>query len=194
MSDRVCTEIGCSQPMYLRGLCRKDYREGMQTGKIQRLWRRDESDEDKMKRFWSTVAITADDERCWEWQGSSRDGYGWTSFKGKPLVASALAWFFTHGKFPEQWMLHKCDNPPCVNPKHLFEGTHADNMRDKAQKGRCGVLKGEQSNFAKLTKADVLSIRQKISEGVPRTMIAKMFNVNYKAIWNINTRRTWAHI
>lgn len=99
-------------------------------------------------RFWSHVDKGGVDE-CWPWTGRVNNvGYGLTSYTPTPgarsitITATRAAWFLTRGSWPEQCMCHRCDNPPCVNPRHLFDGTHSDNMRDASLKGR---LRGRYS-------------------------------------------------
>ena len=86
-------------------------------------------------RFWDQVDKTGD---CWLWTTvKSCDGYG--KFRARPemWLAHRFAYFITHGDFDRHlYVLHHCDNPPCVNPKHLFLGTQLDNMRDCVKKGR----------------------------------------------------------
>ncbi len=87
------------------------------------------------ERFWARVDMTGE---CWLWLGGAdRRGYGRTTWPGKRHVrATHLVWFFTYGVWPTDWVLHHCDNPPCVRPEHLFEGTAADNVHDCIAKGR----------------------------------------------------------
>jgi hypothetical protein len=89
------------------------------------------------ERFWSKVNIPSL-YACWEWTASKqRRGYGRFKLNSKPEKAHRIAWSLVNGKIPEgMCILHKCDNPPCVNPLHLFLGTHADNMKDMRQKNR----------------------------------------------------------
>lgn len=85
-------------------------------------------------RFWSKVKRGKEDD-CWEWQGARfRQGYG--AFTNKTTkYAHRMAYILTYGSIPEgMFILHKCDNPPCCNPKHLWLGTQADNVHDRYNK------------------------------------------------------------
>ena len=97
-------------------------------------------------RFWGKVA-KRDGEECWEWQGSRKGGgYGSIGIKGGTVAAHRASWVLTNGAIPDNlWVLHKCDNPPCVRPDHLFLGTRLDNVRDMCAKGRnaCRELTAE---------------------------------------------------
>ena len=86
------------------------------------------------ERFWSKVNKT---EGCWEWTAYRNDlGYGFISLNGKAERSHRVSIFLSSGKWPEKHVLHKCDNPPCVRPDHLYEGTDADNMADMKARGR----------------------------------------------------------
>lgn len=89
-----------------------------------------------MKRFWDRT-MTAP-TGCIEWQGGrTPQDYGKTWFEGRTIGAHRLAWIVTNGPIPNGLQVcHRCDNPPCCNPEHLFLGTAAENQHDKGQKGR----------------------------------------------------------
>lgn len=88
------------------------------------------------ERFWSKVRRSAG---CWEWTASrTKRGYGqFLLTTGRPILAHRMVWVLTHGVIPDGlYVCHKCDNPQCVRPDHLFLGSQGDNMRDMSAKGR----------------------------------------------------------
>ena len=92
------------------------------------------------ERFWEKVVVH--DDACWEWTGGiTPSGYGSIHAprkgrKARNCYATHVSWFIHYGKWPENMLLHSCDNPPCCNPGHLTEGDHAENARQKMERGR----------------------------------------------------------
>lgn len=141
------------------------------------------------ERFWNKVDKTND---CWIWTASIRkDGYGRIRVDGQTLKASRVAYYLTHGRWPIECM-HTCDNPLCVNPRHLVNGTHRQNIQDMVNKKR-HVL-GERNGNAKLTEENVKQIRELSKLGTPRKNIAQQFKVSYVTITFIVTGRSWSHV
>jgi hypothetical protein len=150
------------------------------------------------QHFFSRMTRSA--SGCLEWTGSRnrQDGYGRVQCDRRRQPAHCVAWQIAHGPIPEGLcVLHKCDNPPCCDPDHLFIGTHTDNMHDMAAKGRNAQPRGEQNNNAKLTAADVLEIRRVY---VPRShacggpALARRFHVTCATISYVVRRAIWQHI
>lgn len=121
-----------------------------------------------LERFWEKVEIVGVDD-CWEWQGHKNPrGYGHFSIKHQMVKAHRYSWTIQNGEIPAGMVIcHRCDNPPCVNPNHLFMATQEDNVHDMENKGRrvTVVKHGEESTNAKLNKALVIEMRQKYETG-----------------------------
>lgn len=135
---------------------------------------------------------------CWEWNAyKSQDGYGSFGVAGRIQKAHRVAYQLYVGEITEGLCVcHHCDNPSCVNPKHLFLGTNADNSHDRDNKGR-GVHpdnSGEKHGMSKLVREQVVEIKVKISEGATQSDIAKEFGVARRTISDISNRRTWANL
>lgn len=149
------------------------------------------------ERFWSRVAVTADANRCWEWLAStSPAGYGQLVFRGKLHRAHRVAFLLHNGSFPaaENYCCHKCDNPLCVNPHHLFEGTPKENIYDCRDKGRAKWARGSAAGSAILKEADIPVIRKLLAEGNGPTVIANRYGVSHDCIAGIKHGRNWRHI
>lgn len=141
-------------------------------------------------RFWNKVQKG---EGCWEWQGSTQTfGYGVVSDgkQRRPHSAHRLAWELTHGPITDGlWVLHRCDNPPCVRPDHLFLGTPQDNSSDMVNKGR--MRTGERSPSSKLTESIVRAVRERHAAGETQESIALDYGVTRAAIGYIVRGDTW---
>lgn len=147
-------------------------------------------------RFWFFVTKGQPDE-CWEWQGSRKTGheYGHFTVHSKMRLAHRMSWVFTHGEIPLGLdILHRCDNPPCVNPAHLFAGTHETNMKDMLEKGRANKARGNRHPNAKLTPALVRQIRTLLAQGIDRQTVATQFRMSKTGIRLIDRRVNWAWV
>lgn len=170
------------------------------------------------QRFESKVDRSGGPDACWPWTGS-KPGYGYGLIgsggkHGRTLRAHRVAWELANGPIPAGlWVLHLCDNPPCVNHRHLFLGDQAANMADMAAKKRSGpankpermprgarhgtqtmphrIARGERHGAAKLTRRQVLEIA---SSSRSSRMLAAAFHVSRRTIMFIKQRRTWKSI
>lgn len=158
-------------------------------------------------RLWSRCI--RQENGCLEWTGgTNRAGYGQIGRPGvrqRKMATHRAAWEVTHGPIPEGMnVLHRCDNPPCCDPAHLFLGTLSDNSRDCYAKGRRRVVReggrsGEAHHAAKLTTAQVAEIRRRyvrrrpggVPPGCSQRELAAEFGVNPTAISRVvsGTRR-----
>ncbi len=136
-------------------------------------------------------------EKCWEWTGKLNSyGYGRLTFERSTLLAHRVSYFLYNGIFEESLCVcHSCDNPKCVNPKHLFLGTHADNNRDMYEKDRQRPAFGTDHFRSKLSEEDVLEIRKLYKKGdYTHRSLAKKFKVHKTTVTFILTGRTWKHL
>jgi hypothetical protein len=145
-------------------------------------------------RFWGLVdkegpLILSD--RCWVWiSGVTRGGYGIVTIRnGSTMRAHRASWLLANGDPGDLHVLHRCDNPPCVRPDHLFLGTNADNIADRAAKGR--TLRGESHPGSVLTESAVATIRRRLAAGDRMKDIALDCQVSDTAIGDIAHGRTW---
>ena len=147
-----------------------------------------------------------DKTNCWIWQGKSRSGncklYGRIKVDGKSVPAHRFSWeIHNNQKLPHgMFVLHRCDNPECVNPDHLFLGTHQDNMNDKVAKNRQAKgdalknkkpARGEKNGLSKLDDEKAMKI---FLDDRPQRKIANEYGVTQVAVFYIKTKRTWKHI
>ena len=131
---------------------------------------------------------------CWEWQGCSHHGgYGALCIKGKWASAHRTAYTFWKGIIPKGLcVLHRCDNPSCINPDHLFLGTQADNAKDRNRKGR--TSQGESFWRAKLTEKQVRAIRRRRAAGESLASLGREYGLRWQGIQNVVKRKTWKHV
>jgi hypothetical protein len=153
------------------------------------------------ERFWERVNKDGPEHltlgKCWVWTGYRiEEGYGQLTVNNRPCPAHRYSYELHFGKPPDSLCVcHHCDNPPCVNPAHLFLGTNQDNVDDKVAKGRC--LVGERHGRAKLSDDQVREMRRRYrprSKTDGALAMAKEFGVSEPTVRQIIARRIWTHI
>ena len=134
---------------------------------------------------------------CWIWTACRNKGYGAVRHLGRMTPAHRVSWIYAFGEIPKasgshgMCVCHKCDNTLCVNPEHLFLGTHQDNMDDMVAKGRDKKVNGEAIGIAKLTEEDIPYI---LADNRSMDEIALDYGVSQSAISKVKRRVTWKHI
>lgn len=161
-------------------------------------------------RFWTKVDKSGE---CWLWTGAhTSTGYGKINVDGIPVLAHRLAWEMTNGTIPAGLCIcHHCDKPQCVNPEHLFLGTHRENTADMIAKGRSSAIGvsgvanimqrrpekrhwGEKNGHAKLSAETVSEIRTKYQNGSSKPALAAQFRVCRQHIGMIVRGKLWRHL
>ena len=145
------------------------------------------------RRFWAKVSFLEGDDACWPWLGAKdKDGRGLFRLKGILSIAPRVAFLFTHYKWPVHLACHTCDNPACVRPSHLYDGTHEQNMQDRTDRGRTTTRRGEASNLARLHEPQVLDIYTRTHE--PPSVVAKEFGIATSTVRAIWAGTIWKHL
>lgn len=147
-------------------------------------------------RFWSKVDRDGGLNACWPWKAAINkkpNGYGVFGENGRLTPAHRIAMSQVREIPPGKWVLHRCDNPPCCNPSHLFIGDRSDNMKDMVRKGRRRYvgLAGEKHPMAQLSNAAVADIR---TSSERNSTLAKRYGVNRDHIGVIRRREAWKHL
>jgi hypothetical protein len=153
------------------------------------------------QRFLAMVQCGSPSE-CWPWLGArSENGYGrFSSTRGRHHYAHRLVWELEFGPIAAGMVVcHRCDNPVCCNPAHLWLGTQAENLADMREKGRRPPLEkhgqaGERNNQARLTDANVRAIRALHRAGVSQVTLSRTFGVGQTTIGHVVHGRTWRHV
>lgn len=134
------------------------------------------------------------EQSCWEWTGLKNElGYGIFVFTSKHYLATRALMVVLGHNIEGLLVCHKCDNPSCCNPRHLFLGTDMDNCKDKIIKGRANIRKGESNGCSKLKGYEVLEIKSLLGT-MTMTAIALKYGVTKTTISGIARGRAWKHI
>jgi len=167
--------------------------------------------EEERIKFWSRVEIKADHE-CWIWKGPTFErGYGQTSVARRfTTKAHRMAYMIATNRFIPAGMFicHRCDNPPCVNPSHLFVGTVQDNANDmkKKRRGTIGeksvrrtnpekTARGERHGNAKLNENKVVEMRSEYAAGgTSFPKVARKYGIDTSTAYAIIKRKSWSHV
>lgn len=141
--------------------------------------------------FWSRVIKS---EGCWTWRGKSNGLHSEAWRRGKRVGAHRAAWEIANGKsIPDGMMIcHKCDNPPCVRPDHLFLGTSSDNNKDMAAKNRSSH--GAKNGQSKLTEADALGVKIDYARGISPTIIGFKYGISGATVCKIGLGQSWVRV
>lgn len=141
------------------------------------------------ERFWSKVGIGAPNE-CWNWTACVSARYGQIGVDGKLQKSNRVAFYLTHGRWPEPCARHTCDNTLCCNPAHIVEGTQVQNMEDRNERGR--QARKESHGRVKLTAAEVGQIRHKYkTSAVLQRELAEEFGVSRSHVSSLVSHRYW---
>jgi hypothetical protein len=144
--------------------------------------------------FWAKVDVKTADG-CWPWLGGKQNkGYGMFWVGHKNYLAHRVSYHLHTGKILFGSLMHTCDNPDCVNPNHLREGSQIENVSDMFRKNRQVDQKGEKNPRAILTTDQVRKIRDLKKEGKTNVELGNMFGVHFGTISNICIRKIWKHI
>lgn len=149
------------------------------------------------QKLWARVVKS---DGCWEWTGPRTPfGHGHLNHRNKRVYAHRLSWELHNGPIPDGMSVcHRCDNPPCVNPAHLWLGSHGDNLRDMATKGRQGLhlapakaVRGEAHHRSVLTDDMVREIR---ASSESAHALSRRLGVSRPTVARVRQGRTWKHV
>lgn len=149
-------------------------------------------------RFWSKVDTSGGPDACWPWTASRHPfGYGWFRFNGQTMTAHRVALVLSGVSVGGLYACHTCDNPPCVNPRHLYAGSQKQNMGDAVSRGRTvgpAPRAGSANGWASLTDEQVLELRALHRQGIPAYNLGARFGISGTAAWRAITGRTYGNL
>lgn len=196
MSTRICSAEGCTRKHHARGLCNPCY--GARRSIPSRLgpYLHRPSLTERMELYTNK---SGGDDGCWPWVGTVRaNGYGHIRVGHKMVPAHRVAYELAFGRIPYceghhgMCVCHRCDNPSCVNPRHLFLGDHKANMADKVAKSRQQRLGGSANGRAKIDWEDVASIRSMYAAGgMSYGKLSTRFGLSKSQIGEIVREESW---
>ena len=191
-NKKICYAKDCDREVKARGLCNKHLQRLVDHGDIYFVSRCPIGASLKYRLDFYSKKVGD----CIIWTGSKTPtGYGRLCYQGKNLSAHRASYVVYKGKIKDSLhVLHTCDNPSCINPDHLYTGTHQDNMRDREDRGRGVIQYGEKSNFSTLTEKQVVSIKNELKDGASLKYLSEKYNVTPQNIWFIKTGKTWKHL
>lgn len=195
---RVCSVDDCRSKHFGKGFCFKHYRRWKVHGNPLMVAIGGKSGRTIDQRLWNRVVV--DNKGCWNWTGTKdTKGYGSIRFNKKGYWVHRFAWQLTYGEIPVSLMVcHRCDNPSCINPAHLFLGTAKDNSIDMMQKNRGGkgrFIRGHLPYNTKFTEEVIREIRSRYSkEAVTQTQLAQYYGTSQGHITNIVNGRAWSRV
>lgn len=150
-----------------------------------------------LEKFFEIMGIYSNSDECWEWKGRRfSNNYGCLNFGLKNFLAHRISYEIYYGENPGNLLVcHTCDNPPCVNPKHLFLGTYKDNAKDCIDKNRKNPKIGEDKWNRKLCDEDIINIRNLYKlDGHTAKDLSEKYNVDITIIRKIANGIIWKHI
>lgn len=153
--------------------------------------------DDEYRSVWERLytGCEVDANGCWIWMRSvDTSDYGRLYCIGRLLGAHKVSWILHNGDVPDGVLvLHRCDVRRCVNPRHLFLGTHQSNSDDCIAKGRDKHVSGEQHGNAILTMQEIVIIRSRLAAGETQVSVAKDFGVCQAHVSRIQRGKSWSH-
>lgn len=184
----MCNVAGCDRDHYAKGWCNMHWQRWRRYGDVGVSHPTLPSGSDPRERL-EFYGWTVTDTECWEWGGPREvQGYGTAKIDGKTYKTHRLAYETWVGPIPDgKYILHSCDNPPCINPAHLRAGTKLDNARDREVR--------ERNGRSKMTVDQVLEARSLYgSGGCTYTQLAKRYSVSTTTIARIIRNQSWSHL
>lgn len=197
MSSDTCKAPTCERRAAAKGYCNMHYNRWRRHGDpatVRTMVRRGSPLRERLEM---RADRSAGPDGCWLWTGClGGNGYAPMQYEGRTRYAHVWAYVHKHGEPPADrpFVCHTCDNRRCVNPAHLYAGTHQQNMDDKVERHRQARHPGESNAMHKLTDEQVYEIRDLQGRGFSTSQVAQMFGVSQSRISPIWNRKSWAHL